>query len=539
MADFGYDVSDHCDVDPIFGSLADFDQLIEEAHARGLKVILDFVPNHTSDRHPWFRDSRSARDSAKRDWYVWRDPKPDGSPPSNWLSEFGGPAWTLDRATGQYYYHAYLPEQPDLNWRNPEVRAAMLDVLRFWFERGVDGFRADAIHHLFEDKGLRDNPPNPDWRAGMSPARRVIRAHTMDQPEVHEAIALMRRVADEYGDRLLIGEAYLPFDRLMAYYGVDLGGFHLPFNFELIFTPWQPAAVASLVAAYEAALPEGAWPNWVLGNHDRPRVASRIGLEQARVAAMLLLTLRGTPAIYQGEEIGMRDVPIPPERVQDPWGKNVPGFGRDPVRTPMPWTADPGGGFTSGKPWLPIGPALATVNVASQSADPRSMLSLYRDAAAVAALGARTLHRYLCSGCRDGPHSRLRAPPRGAAAARRPQHERRAGRDPDGGRRRSSCRPRSTEASRQSRAMSLRSGAARTARPRGAGRYSADMQPSWGRSRSRRPASSTSAMTSSASGCSSRRYEMATGVKRQPVLRAMATPSVTRCPERSGPWGAR
>jgi alpha-glucosidase len=316
--------------------------------------------------------------SPKRDWYIWRDSKPDGSPPSNWLSEFGGPAWTLDPVTGQFYYHAYLPEQPDLNWRNPEVRAAMLDVLRFWFERGVDGFRVDAIHHLFEEEGLRDNPPNPEWREGMSPARRVIRAHTMDQPEVHEAIAAMRRVADEYGDRLLIGEAYLPFDRLMAYYGVGLTGFHLPFNFELIFAPWEPRAIAALVAAYEAALPEGAWPNWVLGNHDRPRVASRIGPDQARVAAMLLLTLRGTSTIYQGEEIGMRDVPISPERVQDPWGRRVPGFGRDPVRTPMPWNAELNGGFTSGGPWLPLGSDLATINVAAQEADPRSMLSLYR-----------------------------------------------------------------------------------------------------------------------------------------------------------------
>jgi alpha-glucosidase len=200
----------------------------------------------------------------------------------------------------------------------------------------------------------------------------------MDQPEVHEAIAAMRRVADEYGDRLLIGEAYLPFDRLMAYYGVGLTGFHLPFNFELIFAPWEPRAIAALVAAYEAALPEGAWPNWVLGNHDRPRVASRIGPDQARVAAMLLLTLRGAPTIYQGEEIGMRDVPISPERVQDPWGRRVPGFGRDPVRTPMPWNAELNGGFTSGGPWLPLGSDLATINVAAQEADPRSMLSLYR-----------------------------------------------------------------------------------------------------------------------------------------------------------------
>jgi alpha-glucosidase len=302
---------------------------------------------------------------------------PDGTPPNNWLSEFGGPAWTFDEASSQYYYHAYLSQQPDLNWRNPEVRAAMLDVLRFWLGRGVDGFRVDAIHHLFEDQQLRDNPLNPDWRQGMSPARRLIRIHTMDQPEVHDAIAEMRRVADEYSDRLIIGEAYLPIDRLMAYYGVDLGGFHLPFNFHLISTPWQPAAIARLIAEYEAALPSGGWPNWVLGNHDRSRVATRLGPEQARVAAMLLLTLRGTPTIYQGEELGMRDGPIAPEDVQDPWEKNVPGLGRDPVRTPMRWSAEEHGSFTTGKPWLPVD-IEGSADVCRQCADPTSSLSLYQ-----------------------------------------------------------------------------------------------------------------------------------------------------------------
>src|SRR3954452_16465841 len=380
MADFGYDVSDYCAIDPLFGTMADFDRLVAQAHQRGLKVILDFVPNHTSDQHPWFVESRSSRHNPKRDWFVWRDPKPDGSPPNNWLSEFGGPAWTFDPATGQSYYHAYLREQPDLNWRNPDVRAAMLEVLRFWLKRGVDGFRVDAIHHLFEDEQLRDNPLNPDWHPGMSPARRVIRAHTMDQPEVHDAIMAMRRVADEYPDRVMIGEAYLPIDRLMAYYGVDLTGFHLPFNFHLLSTPWQPLAIAALIEAYEAALPPGGWHNWVLGNHDRSRVASRIGPDQARVAAMLLLTLRGTPTLYQGEEIGMTDVPIPPERVQDPWERNVPGLGlgRDPARTPMPWDGSAGAGFTTGDPWLPLGADCHTVNVAAQAKDPCSMLSLYR-----------------------------------------------------------------------------------------------------------------------------------------------------------------
>jgi alpha-glucosidase len=378
MADFGYDVSNHCGIDPVFGTLADFDRLVEAAHRAGLKVILDFVPNHTSDQHPWFVESRSSRRSPKRDWYIWRDPKAHGEPPTNWLSEFGGPAWTFDEATEQFYYHAYLKQQPDLNWRTPEVRAAMLDVLRFWFARGVDGFRVDAIHHLIEDSEFRDNPADPAWREGMSPARRLMRLHTMDQPEVHEAIAAMRRVADEYTDRLMIGEAYLPIDRLMSYYGADLSGFQLPFNFHLISTPWQPKAIAELIERYEAALPSGGWPNWVLGNHDRSRVASRLGAEQARVAAMLLLTLRGTPTIYQGEELAMRDVFIPPEGVQDPWEKNVPGLGlgRDPVRTPMPWSSEPQGGFTSGDPWLPLNEA--TSDVQQQRADPASCLCLYR-----------------------------------------------------------------------------------------------------------------------------------------------------------------
>jgi alpha-glucosidase len=380
MRDFGYDVTDYCDIDPRFGSLADFDSLLAAAHARGLRVILDFVPNHTSDRHRWFQESRSSRLSPKRDWYIWRDARPDGSPPNNWASEFGGPSWTFDDITGQYYYHAFLKEQPDLNWRNPAVREAMGDVLRFWFERGVDGFRVDAIHHLIEDEQLRDNPPNPLWRPGMPPKGRWVQTRTIDQPETHGAIQEMRRVADGYSDRVMIGEAYLPIDRLMAYYGADLSGFQLPFNFHLISTAWRSRALADLIEAYEAALPAGGWPNWVLGNHDRSRVASRLGPAEARVAAMLLLTLRGTPTIYQGEEIGMTDVPIAPEFVQDPWEKNVPGFGlgRDPERTPMPWTRGRHAGFTSGEPWLPLGADAGSLAVQTQANDPRSMLSLYR-----------------------------------------------------------------------------------------------------------------------------------------------------------------
>lgn len=381
MADFGYDVSDFTNVHPLFGDLAAFDRLLAQAHRRGLRVLLDFVPNHTSDRHPWFVESRASRDNPKRDWYIWRDGKAEGSPPNNWVSEFGGSAWCFDEATGQYYYHAFLKDQPDLNWRNPAVREAMYANMRFWLDRGVDGFRVDAIHHLIEAEHLRDNPPNPDWRPGMSPARRLVRLYSLDQDETHEVIAEMRALIDEYdGDRVLIGEASLPIEQLMAYYGEDLDGFHLPFNFHLIKTEWRPDLIAALIDAYESALPTGAWPNWVLGNHDRPRVVSRVGAGQARVAAMLLLTLRGTPTIYQGEEIGMRDVPILPEQVQDPWEKNVPGLGlgRDPERTPMQWDASLNAGFTAGRPWLPIDRNYVDVNVNRQDEQSNSMLALYR-----------------------------------------------------------------------------------------------------------------------------------------------------------------
>jgi alpha-glucosidase len=382
MADFGYDVSNYTDIDPMFGTLADFDALVAAAHVRGLKIVLDFVPNHTSDQHPWFIESRISRDNPKRDWYIWRDGKADGAVPNNWVSEFGGPAWTFDETTQQYYYHAFLKEQPDLNWRNPDVRAAMLAVLRFWLDRGVDGFRVDAIHHLIEAEHLRDNPSNPDWREGQSPARRLTRLYSLDQEETHDCIAEMRALADSYADHVLIGEASLPIEQLMAYYGKEAPGFHLPFNFHLIKSPWDPAIIAVLIEQYEAALAGGAerWPNWVLGNHDRSRVASRVGAEQARVAAMLLLTLRGTPTIYQGEEIGMADVAIPTQAVRDPWEKNLPGLGlgRDPERTPMQWDASEQAGFTRGEPWLPLSPDHATLNVAMQRRAPRSMLSLYR-----------------------------------------------------------------------------------------------------------------------------------------------------------------
>jgi alpha-glucosidase len=421
MADFGYDVSDYCGVDPIFGSIADFDALLARAHALGLKVILDFVPNHTSDQHPWFVESRSSRESAKRDWYLWRDPaEGDGPPearlPNNWMSHFGGPGWTYDEATGQFYMHSFLAQQPDLNWRNAEVREAMYGAMRFWLDKGVDGFRMDVLWLLIKDAQFRDNPMNPEWRPGGSSFGRYLPLYTANRPETHEIVAEMRSLLDGYtGERLLIGEIYLPIDELVRYYGSGvpeakenehdltnaaitsprLNGAQLPFNFHLIQTPWRADAIARLIRDYEAALPPGAWPNWVLGNHDQTRLATRVGEAQARVAAMLLLTLRGTPTMYYGDELGMKDGVIPPSEVQDPAEKNQPGIGmgRDPQRTPMLWDGSANAGFTTGRPWLPIGADFAGQTVGAERGDAGSMLSLYRTL-----LRLRREHRALSCG---------------------------------------------------------------------------------------------------------------------------------------------
>ena len=380
MADFGYDISDYTGIDRLFGDMENFDALVHAAHSNGLKIILDLVPNHTSEQHPWFAESRGSRDNDKRDWYIWRDPGPHGGPPNNWLSEFGGSAWTHDTATGQYYYHAFLAEQPDLNWRNPAVREAIYDVMRFWLRKGVDGFRVDVIWHLIKDAQFRDNPPNPNYHEGRPPHEKILTRYSTDQPEVHEVIAEMRRVTDEFESRVLIGEVYLPVQRLVAYYGNDLAGAQMPFNFALISTLWSARSIERIVADYESALPAGAWPNWVLGNHDRPRVLSRVGHEQARVAAMLLLTLRGTPTLYYGDEIGLRQATIAPDQVQDPFEKNVPGIGvgRDGCRTPMQWNATPNAGFSTARPWLPVAHDFARENVVNLDAAAGSILSLYK-----------------------------------------------------------------------------------------------------------------------------------------------------------------
>jgi alpha-glucosidase len=386
MADFGYDVADYCDVDPLFGDLATFDRLVAEAHRRGIKIIVDFVPNHTSDQHPWFFESRSSRDNPRRDWYIWRDPKPDGSPPNNWLSVFGGPAWEWDQATGQYYLHSFLKEQPDLNWRNPEVKQAMFDVVRFWLERGVDGFRIDVAHYIMKDPDMRDNPPSPSLGQAMHKPMgdydSQLHLHDKGHPDAHAVFREFRQLLDAYSaqsPRTSVGEIHIyDWQQWASYYGQHLDELHMPFNFALLNVPWEAQDVRGVVGALEAAIPAGAWPNYVLGNHDEPRLATRYGRSQARVAAMLLLTLRGTPTLYYGDEIGMADVPIPPGRQQDPWGLRVPGVGRDPCRTPMQWDDSPNAGFSAVEPWLPISADYGTRNVAVQSADPTSVLSLYR-----------------------------------------------------------------------------------------------------------------------------------------------------------------
>lgn len=385
MADFGYDVADYCNIATIFGDLAAFDALLAEVHRRGLKLLLDFVPNHSSTEHPWFVESRSSRDNPKREWYFWRDPAPDGGPPNNWTSDMGGSAWQFDAATGQYYLHTFLKEQADLNWRNPEVRAAMTDVVRFWFDRGIDGFRIDVLWHCIKAEDLRDNPLNPAFKPEMGEKLKVLQHHSANQPEIHDITAAFRALADEYGakgqERLLVGEIFLPLDQLMTYYGSpEKPGVHLPFNFQLLEARWDAAALAELIADYEAALPQGGWPNWVFGSHDAPRIAGRLGEAQARVAAMLLLTLRGTPTLYQGDELGIGKVTIPPDRIRDPQDLRQPGLGlgRDGARTPMPWDGTAHAGFSTAEPWLPLNDDWPTRNVAAQQDDRNSMLNLYR-----------------------------------------------------------------------------------------------------------------------------------------------------------------
>ncbi|MGH2608204.1 MAG: alpha-amylase family glycosyl hydrolase, partial [Tepidiformaceae bacterium] len=390
MADFGYDVSDYCDVHPDFGTLETMDRLVAECHQRGIKVMLDWVPNHTSDRHPWFVESKSSRENPKRDWYIWRDAKPDGSLPNNWRAAFGGPTWTRDETTGQYYLHSFLKEQPDLNWRNPDVVAAMHDTLRFWLARGIDGFRIDVMGQIVKHPELADNPLNPAWTAELAgKVPKYLMSHSRNYPDVFAAVKGIRKVLDEYPGSAAVGEVFGSADEIAQFYGgTDLDGLHLAFNFEFIhrpltraFTRWDAETIRSIVLDTEAQLPAGAQPCYALGNHDRARFISRHdhdsrGPERAAAAALLLLGLRNTPFVYYGEEIGMVDVDIPEERLQDP--ARIHTTGRDPERTPMQWDASQGRGFSDAEPWLPYGPG--DISVAAQRNDRDSLLSLYRRA---------------------------------------------------------------------------------------------------------------------------------------------------------------
>jgi len=390
MADFGYDITDYCNVDPVFGDLEMCDALIEQAHRRDLKVVIDFVPNHTSDEHPWFLASRSSRQNPRRDWYIWADPGPDGSPPNNWLSVMGGSAWEWDSSTAQYYLHTFVKQQPDLNWRNPAVKAAMFDVIRFWLDRGIDGFRVDAAHFILKDPDLRDNPLNLTGKQvlhkPMGDYDSQVHLYDNGHADVHTVYRELRHMLDRYSTtrpRFLIGEVHI-FDRQVwtSYYGADLDELHMPFNFDLVNATWNAQTIRQSVEALEMQLPPGAWPNYVLGNHDEPRIINRTGPALVRLAMLLLLTLRGTPTLYYGDELGMHDGDIPPERVCDPMEKNKPGLGlgRDPQRTPMQWDKSTNAGFCSPgiEPWLPLPADYQQINVAVEQEDAHSLLSFTR-----------------------------------------------------------------------------------------------------------------------------------------------------------------
>ena len=360
-------MADYYGVHPELGTTADLEELVAEAADRGLRILLDLVPNHTSDRHRWFLEARSSRSSPRRDWYVWADPRPDGSPPTNWKAAFGGRAWTYDERTGQYYLHNFLPEQPDLNWWNPEVRAEFDRVLRYWFDRGIAGFRIDVAHKVVKDLELADVP---EGSADEGPPAHV--------PEVHAVLRRWRTLADGYErGRILVGETWvLDVAEMASFYGAGEDELHLAFNFPFILARFDADELSLVVEATEEALPAAAWPAWTLSNHDVVRFATRWGEgddRKVRCALLALLTLRGTPVLYYGDELGMRETPVTDGEVRDV-------AGRDGCRTPMQWTGEDAAGFTTPKarPWLPLGD-FRSRNVAGQREDPSSTLRLARD----------------------------------------------------------------------------------------------------------------------------------------------------------------
>jgi alpha-glucosidase len=382
MKDFGYDVTDYCNVDPRFGTLADFDQLLNEAHRRRIRVIMDLVLNHTSDQHPWFLESRASRRSPKADWYCWADGKPFFRRPSNWNARFGGSSWTWDAERRQYYLHSFLKEQPDLNWSEPRVRAALWDVVRFWLDRGVDGFRLDAINWLGKNMRWPDNP----FRLGLRGYTRQHHRYDRDQPLAHEMMRELRHLVLSYPDVVLIGEAAADTPGGPAsFYGVGDDELHLVFDFRLMKSPWRADRFRRFFTHYLPAIPKGAWPTIVLSNHDQPRHIDRYGKggdveARARAAALLSLTMPGTPFLYYGEELGMRNARLRYGELRDPYTKRFWPFrpGRDPAPTPMQWDTTRQAGFTTGHPWLPVMSDSSRVNVAREAADSQSIFSLYR-----------------------------------------------------------------------------------------------------------------------------------------------------------------
>lgn len=371
MVDNGYDVEDYYSIDPVFGTSADFEFLVKEAKARDIRVLMDWIPNHTSDSHQWFRESRSSRSNPRRDWYVWRDSGVDGGPPNNWRSFFPrvGNAWTYDDATAQWYLHSFLSCQPDLNWENPEVEAAMHDTARFWLDRGVDGFRVDALPLIGKDALLR---PNPDDSQAWG-------EYNIDWHTIHDSLRRLRALFNSYGERILVGEVNVLDPQRLAMYLTGEDELHLAHNFLLLNQPWEAKVIGRFIDCIEQAIPSPVFPSWYLGNHDNPRVVTRlgggqIGVARARVAALMLFTVRGVPFVYQGEELGLPDSPVP-----DSYKHDVEG--REPQRAPMPWDAPSrtiGGGFTLGRPWLPLHYLAESLNVAFELNDDDSMLALYR-----------------------------------------------------------------------------------------------------------------------------------------------------------------
>jgi alpha-glucosidase len=383
MADFGYDIADYCDVDPLFGTLDDFKKLLDEAHQRQIKVMIDYVPNHTSDQHSWFQESRSSKNSTKRDWYMWRDAKPDGSPPNNWLSVFGGSAWQLDETTGQYYLHTFLTEQPDLNWDNPEVRKAMNAVLDFWLSMGVDGIRADAVRWLSKSSDLRDDPTNPDYD-GKNPFNKLIHQNSRYGEHLFTYLKEIAATVERYPDRIILFEDYLDKHRDTSKQYKDFYGVNprvaAPFNFDGLRIRYGAQNIRHMVDSFQELLGNDLRPFYCFSNHDKSRLVSRVGQEAARIIGMLQLTLPGIPVVYYGDELGMHNVEIPASAVQDPFELQTPGLGlgRDPSRTPLQWSADHNAGFTDGKPWLPLASDYKQLNVKSELQDKDSFLTMYR-----------------------------------------------------------------------------------------------------------------------------------------------------------------